>query len=256
MSKCDYPDFSMLILQTLKTADENHEVKCLVSKCSLLGITPQTVQISSEEELDEILSKRKKYDFIYLSAHGGTEGFSNDDDTLFLSWEDLATKLCQGKNMTKKCIVMLSCCRGGLNEVAYTLFHLCDDIQYVCGPRQDLSSCELSIAFHIFLFNYFERNLDPIEAAKKVKKGTGIRLVCFDRLETRTTEGYSKYVEENFENNDEFSTIDEIKEIVRLAIQEYNYGKQNQLPRPIEFSFEELINPDDSDGGRACCPGE
>lgn len=61
------------------------------------------------------------------------------------------SKLCATGCMNDDCILMLSCCRGGLMQVAYTLFYYCSHISYVLGPRQSLTSADMHICFGFFL---------------------------------------------------------------------------------------------------------
>jgi len=53
------------------------------------------------------------------------------------------------------------------------------------------------IGFNILLYNLEHRGVDPIVACEKIKLGTDIRFVCFDRLETESDAGYKMHVQEN-----------------------------------------------------------
>ena len=101
--------------------------------------------------------------------------------------------------MKPDCIIMLSCCRGGLNQVAFDLFYCCTKISYIVGPRQSLTSDEMLISFNVLLYNLEHRNVDPIIACEKIKAATDLRFFCFDKLET---EGELAYLirAEQYEN--------------------------------------------------------
>jgi protein-disulfide isomerase-like protein with CxxC motif len=114
--------------------------------------------------------------------------------------------------MNEECVILLSCCRGGLNQVAYTLFLSCDNVSYVIGPRQSLAPAEMLISYNILLFNMEFRRMDAVVACKKIESATDMRFVCFDRLEVETEptfiaqqEQRMKEIEESmklyFENN-------------------------------------------------------
>lgn len=96
---------------------------------------------------------------------------------------------------------MLSCCRGGLNEVAYNLFYCCENISYIVGPRQSLYPHDMLISFNILLYNLQHRNIDPIVACEKIKLATDIRFICFDRLETVSDIGYLTHIK-NYSEED------------------------------------------------------
>jgi hypothetical protein len=85
--------------------------------------------------------------------------------------------------MNEDSILMLSCCRGGLMEVAYDIFLTCQQICYVLGPRQSLTSADMHICFGIFLYNMEMRRVDPVVACEKIKLATDQRFSCYDREE-------------------------------------------------------------------------
>lgn len=133
--------------------------------------------------MEKILSSNGEFDYIYLSAHGSTEGFESEDGKVNMSWKRLAMLLCNSKCMNEDSILMLSCCRGGLMEVAYEIFLTCQQICYVLGPRQSLSSADMHICFGIFLYNMELRGVDPVVACEKIKLATDQRFSCYDRQE-------------------------------------------------------------------------
>jgi len=107
---------------------------------------------------------------------------------------DFGSILCNAECMEENCVVMLSCCRGGLNQVAYDLFYHCSKITYIVGPRQSLCSHDMLISFNILLFNLEYRFVDPIVACEKIKLATDIRFICFDRLETESQIDYIMHI--------------------------------------------------------------
>ena len=68
-------------------------------------------------------------------------------------------------------------------EVAYDIFLTCQQICYVLGPRQSLTSADMHICFGIFLYNMEIRNTDPVVACEKIKCATDQRFSCYDREE-------------------------------------------------------------------------
>ena len=133
--------------------------------------------------MESILSSNGAFDFIYLSAHGCADSFASEDEEVNVTWADFSTKLCAAECMNDDCILMLSCCRGGLMQVAYTLFYYCSHISYVLGPRQSLTSADMHICFGLFLYNMEIRNTDPVVACEKIKCATDQRFSCYDREE-------------------------------------------------------------------------
>lgn len=192
--------YSILIIECQLSDEEQCEINCLVSQCGLLGFNVEKVVVSKTKDLLQHLEKGNKYNLIYLSAHGNKKEFLSENSDFKMEWKDFAHQLCISKNMEEDCVVMLSCCRGGLNEVSYILFYYCAAIQFVIGAPQKLDNYEFNTAFSIFLFNYEIRGYDPIIAAKKVEHGIGTRLIGFDRTETEATIGYSNYIETRIEN--------------------------------------------------------
>jgi len=217
--QCDNKYYSTLILGCQNSEDEKAEIKCIESVCYLLGIRPSVHFINTEQELESVLQNNNDVDFIYLSAHGNKYGFRGEDNDINIEWRTFSEMLCEADVMADRCIVMLSCCRGGLNEIAYTLFYICEKIQYVTGPREELSNCELSTAFQLFLFNKLERNLDAVKSAERVESSIGTRLVCFDRIETESSYTYSKFIEDTLEPIKDVQSMDIDRIIFRAVSQ-------------------------------------
>ena len=68
-------------------------------------------------------------------------------------------------------------------DVAYSIFLTCQQIYYVLGPRQSLTSADMHICFGIFLYNMEKRGVDPVVACEKIKLATDQRFSCYDREE-------------------------------------------------------------------------
>ena len=202
----------ILILRACEISNKEKEVIGETKECNnikiqseLYGFKVDDHCVTTNQELEDILSPKnedevsdnEKYDYIYLSSHGGDSGFANKSDgsgNLNYSWSDFGALLCSSQCMKDDCIVMLSCCRGGLNQVAYTLFYCCEKISYIVGPKQSLCASSMLISFNILLYNLEHRGIDPIVACEKIKLATDIRFICFDRLETEAQIDYLHFV--------------------------------------------------------------
>lgn len=173
----------ILILKACGSSDEPHECNGICEHAQLYGIEPVCKCVRNNEDLGTILSSNGQFDYIYLSAHGNLDGFASEDGLVDMSWQRLAMLLCQTKTMNEDSILMLSCCRGALMEVAYKIFTTCLQICYVLGPRQSLTSADMHICFGIFLYNIERRGVDPVVACEKIKMATDQRFSCYDREE-------------------------------------------------------------------------
>ena len=173
----------ILILKACGGSDEPHECNGICEQAQLYGIESVCKCVKNNEDLEGILYSHGLFDYIYLSAHGNSEGFSSEDEKANMSWQKLAMLLCKSKCMNEDSILMLSCCRGGLMEVAYDIFLTCQQICYVLGPRQSLTSADMHICFGIFLYNMEIRSADPVVACEKIKLATDQRFSCYDRQE-------------------------------------------------------------------------
>ena len=173
----------ILILKACGSSDEPHECNGICEQAQLYGIDSVCKCVKDNEDLESILCSYGLFDYVYLSAHGDSEGFASEDGEVEMSWQKLAMLLCQSKCMNEDGILMLSCCRGGLMEVAYDIFLTCQQICYVLGPRQSLTSADMHICFGIFLYNMEIRSVDPVVACEKIKLATDQRFSCYDREE-------------------------------------------------------------------------
>ncbi len=173
----------ILILKACGSSDEPFECNGICEQAKLYGIESVCKDVKNNGELDTILSTSGTFDYIYLSAHGCAELFASEDQQVYMKWDDFAAMLCSYGCMNDDCILMLSCCRGGLMQVAYTLFYSCTHISYVLGPRQSLTSADMHICFGIFLYNMEKRKTDPVVACERIKAATDQRFSCYDRQE-------------------------------------------------------------------------
>lgn len=173
----------ILILKACGNADEPHECNGICEQAKLYGLDTTCVDVKDNAELESILKSNGPFDYIYLSAHGCADAFASEDGQVEMSWDVFAGLLCTAGCMNDDCILMLSCCRGGLMQVAYTLFSNCLHISYVLGPRQSLFPEDMHICFGVFLYNTVIRKLDPVVACEKIKSATDQRFSCYDRQE-------------------------------------------------------------------------
>ena len=173
----------ILIIKACGNTDEPHECNSICEQSRLYGIDAVCDCVKDNQDLERVLASNGQFDYIYLSAHGNSEGFGSEDGRVDMSWKKLSILLCTYKCMNEDSILMLSCCRGGLMDVAYNMFLTCQNICYVLGPRQSLTSADMHICFGVFLYNMEIRKVDPIIACEKIKLATDQRLSCYDREE-------------------------------------------------------------------------
>jgi len=135
--------------------------------------------------------------------------------------------ICESGATKNDCKFLLSCCRGGLSEVAYDIFHFCGWITYVCGPVQSLEEMDIMVSFSVFLHNVERCNVDPVHATHRILQGTGIRFQGFDYYETRTTPGFILHIEK-------YPTFDEINSI----IEEHDKKFKTEIEAGKKFSLQ------------------
>ena len=185
----------ILIIKGCVDAGADSECSIITEQMKLYGAQPDVMAPQNTEEVFSGLAKRagKHYDYIYLISHGNEQSFGTNDDSISITWDNFAQALCEFDIMNEECTLMLSCCRGGLNQVAHSLFYACPKIDYVIGPRQSLVANDLLVAFNIIFYNLMFRAVDAVIACKKVELGTDLRFVCFDRLEVATDPSFYHY---------------------------------------------------------------
>jgi hypothetical protein len=187
----------LLILQACGHKQESLECDNIKTHAKHYGMEVHDYCVKDNDHFQQImlniLENQLKYDYIFLSSHGDSYGFISEDELVQHTWEEFGVLLCSSDCLNEQCVVMLSCCRGGLNHVAYELFYACGFIDFVIGPRQNLSSVEMINAFNIIMFNTEHRDIDPVRACKKVAAGIDIRMMCFDREETTERYNYIQF---------------------------------------------------------------
>lgn len=75
------------------------------------------------------------------------------------------------------------------------MFHCCENIEFICDPRNNISPLDLVISFNLFLYHREVRDLDPVVCADKVRQAVDIRLVCYDRLDIEVEPAYIQHCE-------------------------------------------------------------
>ncbi|WP_208746828.1 hypothetical protein [Aquimarina algiphila] len=182
-------------MKFLLTSAEEYETDNISKQLELYDFKVYNYKIHNGKELEDALRSGIKYDLLYLSAHGNEDGFTNEVVDYTSTWRDFGEHIYNSFCLAEENILLLSCCRGGLNKVAYEMFYICDQIEYICGPRISLDSSQMLIGFNIFLFNKEYQGIDPVVATEKILNATDIRFKCFDRIETVTETGYQLHVQ-------------------------------------------------------------
>ena len=72
------------------------------------------------------------WSFVYVCGHGDAESVG-DNSTVDVSWFDFSSVICN--HITSSTVLMVACCRGGYNTVAYYAFAGCESLDVVVGPR-------------------------------------------------------------------------------------------------------------------------
>jgi hypothetical protein len=182
----------MLILKASEDITDDELIN-IVSQTRMYGIESKISQVLNIEELKAELHLGNKYNYVYLATHGNEGFFGSQSGHLTIKWLEYGAEICKSGILLQDSIILHSCCRGGLDQVAYELFYCCGQIQFICGPRQNVNPIDLITAFTIFLYNIEMRKIDPVVSAQKVLSATDIRLVCFDRLETVSQTSYQNH---------------------------------------------------------------
>lgn len=184
-------------LLVLKASEDikKAEIANIVNQIVLYEIESDIYEITSLEDLKKALKNGQKYDYIYLATHGCDKDFGNISGSLNVSWIQFAALICSSECNKPGSIFLHSCCRGGLNQVAWKMFHCCENIEFICGPRNNISPVDLVISFNLFLFHREVRDLDPVVCADKVRQAVDVRLVCYDRLDIEVEPAYMQHCE-------------------------------------------------------------
>src|SRR4051794_39611955 len=97
------------------------DIKCHACHYNMLW---DEYSIKTIDDLRNAINKGIKYDYIYLAGHGDDKCIG-DEKRIILSWKKMSKLLCLSECLNEDAIMMLYCCRGGLNQVAYQIFASC-----------------------------------------------------------------------------------------------------------------------------------
>ena len=159
------------------------EVDHLKAIAGLYEMNHCVAELTDITKFQDEVCKGKKFDYLYIAAHADMVGFGDAEGGNFFLWGDFALALCESQCLNPGCVLLLSCCRGGLKKVAFTLFYSCGQIDYICGPRWTVTSHDLSAGFHVFIYNLETRREQPSVAVERVTRATGYDFFCYDRVE-------------------------------------------------------------------------
>lgn len=152
------------------------------------NIEASHIDVKSIDELETALIDNK-FDYLYFAGHGDKDHFG-DKISFEVSWSKIGETICKTDCLNENSIIMLYCCKGGLNIVAYQLIAECNNISYICGAKQDLNNIDLIIGFNVFMYNIERCNIDPVLAAHKSTAATDIRFECYDRNDVESNPNY------------------------------------------------------------------
>ncbi len=152
-------------------------------------IEPFHKDVKTIEELSSALSDGNQYDYLYFAGHGNGQ-YLGDNKDFSITWSEVGSIICDSNCLKQGSIVMLYCCKGGFNTVAFQLMASCNNIEYVCGAKQSIKNIDAIIGFNVFMYNIENRRIDPSISAKKATKATDIRFECFDRTEVEANPHY------------------------------------------------------------------
>lgn len=199
----------LLLIKAAGMEEEASECKIITELCFSYEIAVHCIEAKDNCDLGEkIFEVRQQFDFIYLSAHGNSEIFGSEDECINVPWDQFSSWLCESGVLKEDSILFHSCCRGGLDQVAFSLFYTCPQISYVIGPREKLCALDMVIAFHLLLYSREYRYYDAVIACKRIESGASLRFKCFDRMEIESMPAYHHYTKrqwtvEELENADE-----------------------------------------------------
>ena len=69
----------IIILKACGSSGEPHECNRIYEQAQLYGIESVCKCVKDNEDLESILYSHGLFDYIYLSAHGNSEGFASED---------------------------------------------------------------------------------------------------------------------------------------------------------------------------------
>lgn len=180
------PKKRLLILKTSSDIckQERGQIQAIAR---LIGIAHDELTIKSVEDVYGLASDGKKFDYIYLCGHANENDFGEANGGQGISWTDFAMALCNVDWLNPQGVLFLATCRGGLPQIAHTMFSVCGKIDYICGPLWTVDMHDLTTAFHVFIYNLEIRGEEPSVAIDRAFRSTGRRFFCYDRVECAPT---------------------------------------------------------------------
>lgn len=160
------------------------EIEQIENIAKMFDMEPKTIEVKNKQDLKTQFCGGAKYDYLYLAAHADPNEFGSEDNSITITWSEFAEVICETQCLNQDSILLLGCCRGGLQRVADTLFNNCGQIDYVCGPRWTLFGKDITVGFHVFIYNMESRREQPSTAVKRASQATGYDFFCYDRVET------------------------------------------------------------------------
>lgn len=151
--------------------------------CSLLGVEFVEHTANDLESFKTFCAYSKKFDFLYIAAHGDHRCFGENQPLNTFRWADFGLCLCETQIMNSGSVLFLGCCHGGLKKVALILFCNCPTIVSVCGPRWKVSVHEVAVAIHTFLYNLLISQEEPLIAADRTSAAIGFSFPLYDRYD-------------------------------------------------------------------------
>ena len=173
-------------LLIIKATDDlcAQELDQLIAVAGMFGLSHTLYEFTTGAKfVTDLQSSAEKYDYIYLGAHANPVEFGDSQGKIRMPWETFGYCLCSSMCLNSGCVLLLGCCRGGLKPVAKTLFASCAAIDYVCGPRWTVKPCDITLGFHVFIYNMEARNEQPSVAVSRASQACGYDFFCYDRVE-------------------------------------------------------------------------
>ena len=174
------------------------ELDQLEAIARMFEIQPTIYEFSTIEKFVEDLREKGTYDYIYLGAHANPYEFGDSQGKIRVGWNDFGYSLCSAMCLSPECVLLLGCCRGGLRPVARMLFDSCLAIDYVCGPRWTVRPSDITVGFHVFIYNMESRKEQPSVAVSRASQATGYDFFCYDRVEMEDKGGAGGIALEDF----------------------------------------------------------
>jgi hypothetical protein len=98
-------------------------------------------------------SKKSKFDYIYIAAHGNEKGIQVcDKKETFMRYSDFASSICGSPALAEETVLYLGCCEGGFKRGALAMMVNCGNISQICGCECVITANDAAIAFHNYLY--------------------------------------------------------------------------------------------------------